>query len=47
MIFREFHDAPECHLALAARGCLILGYITVVSCAIQFATMHVTHSDAA
>lgn len=47
MIFCESHDAPECHLALAGRVCLIVGHIVVITCMIQFAAMHVTHSDAA
>lgn len=47
MIFHEFHDAPECYLALVATVCLILGYIEVKTCTIQSATMHVTHSDTA
>lgn len=42
MIFRESHDAPECHLALTGRVCLIVGHIVVITCTIQFVTMHVS-----
>ena len=47
MIFRESHDAPEWHLALAGRVCLTLGHTVVTTHMMPFATMHVTHSDAA
>lgn len=46
LIFRESHDTPEWHLALAGRDCLILGHTVVTTCTVQFATTHVTHSDA-